>query len=434
MKAFQFSLQALLVCIISAKLCNLVLASSSDSNDRPIIGLLTVPTTQQCPNEPAATGSILGPLNAEYRCYIPAGYAKLIEMTAARVVLLPCNINAKFINAVQSVNGFLLTGMFTDYQCEDTTIPYSLTPYGEAGKYIIDYVFTQNQAGIHLPLFSVCKGYNMMTFLKAGVPFWRDLIRSDIQSLDQPAPIEWNPAIDPKDSLIYRTALLLNASALLTNGPNLMNRHPYGILPGNYTANSNLTDVFGPFISTTVDLRGVRYVSSVQSRFGYPIIGVATHPEKVLFEWNPTLVYPRTKDAIHVNLLWSLLLSQAARKNNRSFASSGNKPLESELLWYNTTTHRVTDAGDLMGGEFRQLVFTWPLSTTATNSTTRWSSITIVYWIVAGIGWGLAIIFAAALWRKSDIGIESSHSADSALISSYRDVEDRGRSVNASET
>jgi len=123
---FQFGLQALLVCIISAKLCNLVLASSSDFNDRPIIGLLTVPTQQQCPNEPAATGSILGPLNAEYRCYIPAGYAKLIEMTAARVVLLPCNINAKFINAVQSVNGFLLTGMFTDYQCEDTTIPYSL--------------------------------------------------------------------------------------------------------------------------------------------------------------------------------------------------------------------------------------------------------------------------------------------------------------------
>ena len=228
---------------------------------------------------------------------------------------------------------------------------------------------------MHLPLFAECKGFNMLAWVKSGVPFWRDLIRTDIASLDEPAPIEWNtPAIDPADTFVFQTAAVFNATSLLTAGANLMNRHPYGILPGNYTANANLTRVFGPYLATTIDARGVRYVSMIQAAGGLPIVGAATHPEKVLFEWRRDLVYPRSVDAIHLNTMWSLLVTEHARRNNRSFeapagggpvgnASSstdvdGGAALLNALLWYNTSANPMYDARHLMGGEFRQLIFT----------------------------------------------------------------------------
>ena len=121
------------------------------STNRPIIGILTVPTQQQCVDEPEVTGAGLGPLNSDYHCFVPMGYVKLIEMGQARAVLLPCRVNDRFRALVKSVNGFLFTGMFTDYQCKTGAQPYELTGYGEAGKHIIDHVFEENRRGVHLP-------------------------------------------------------------------------------------------------------------------------------------------------------------------------------------------------------------------------------------------------------------------------------------------
>ena len=39
----------------------------------------------------------------------------------------------------------------------------------------------------------------MLMYVLSGAAHWTDVIRDDIQSIDQPAPIAFNPAIDPSD-------------------------------------------------------------------------------------------------------------------------------------------------------------------------------------------------------------------------------------------
>lgn len=164
------------VCVLA-----LLAHHAAGSNNRPIIGILTVPTFQQCTDEPAATGAALGPLSDHYDCYVPAAYVKLVEAAGARVALLPCRVNDHFQRIMRSVNGFLLTGMFTDYQCRSAGSARELTPYGEAGRAVIQHV----QASQNIPLFAECKGFNMLMFLISGMELWTDLIRDDIASLDQ---------------------------------------------------------------------------------------------------------------------------------------------------------------------------------------------------------------------------------------------------------
>jgi gamma-glutamyl hydrolase len=331
-----------------------VFAAGAADTLQPTIGILTVPTQKQCVDEPQATGSFLGPLSADYQCFIPSGYVKLVGMGQARAVLLPCRVGERFDQLMRSVNGFLFTGMYTDYQCRHAA-PGVLTAYGEAGRRVIEHVINENRRGVHLPLHAECKGFNMLAFVISGVDKWTSLIRDDIASLDEPAPIAWNPAIDPAAaSRVYRAARAYNASELLTRGKNLMNRHPYGLLPGNFSRNRNLTEFFGPFLATTTDLRGVDYVSLAEAA-AFPIVGVATHPEKVLFEWRADIVYPRGPDAVRANIFWGPMLANEARRNDRTFEDLA---LEASSLAFNTTANPLYDSAHLMGGEFRQLYFT----------------------------------------------------------------------------
>ena len=153
---------------------------------------------------------------------------------------------------------------------------------------------------------------------------------------------------------MYRAASKLGAEQLLTNGKNLMNRHPYGVLPGNYSRCGRLTQVFGPYVATTIDKNGVEYVSIVES-ITPPIIGAATHPEKVLFQWTSGLETPHSASAVRLNQLWGMWLVEAAQQNNASFA---DRALERTALVYDQTTHALWDSRAILDGNFMQLYFT----------------------------------------------------------------------------
>ncbi len=69
------------------------------------------------------------------------------------------SLQTAFKELVASVNGFLFTGMYTDYLFPNS----SATPYGQRGQYIVDYVVNANKGGQHVPLFAICMGY-MVSF------------------------------------------------------------------------------------------------------------------------------------------------------------------------------------------------------------------------------------------------------------------------------
>ena len=151
----------------------------------------------------------------------------MIEAGGARAALLPCTGDwSAFKAMVSSVNGFLFTGMYTEYAFPNNTA----TPYGQRGNYIIDYVISSATAGNPLPLFAICKGY-MMTcvwlhvvrqslarrgnttvssppplcraFHISGVVAVADLI-SPVNALNWTAPIVPNPSNLGVNATLYR--------------------------------------------------------------------------------------------------------------------------------------------------------------------------------------------------------------------------------------
>ena len=399
-----------------------LLAGSCDgagSTSRPIIGILTVPTFKQCEDEPAPTGAALGPLSNEFDCYIPAGYVKLVESGGARAALLPCRVNDRFHEILKSVNGFLISGMFTDYQCRSSPAG-ALTEYGTAGRAVIEHVQAE-----HLPLFAECKGFNMLLFIISGEAHWTDIIRDDIDSTDQAAPIHWNTKAGfvPSSTQVYKAAAKLNAASLLTTGENLMNRHPYGILPGNYTRLANITRVFGDYVATTIDKKGVEYVSVVEA-LRTPIIGAATHPEKILFQWTLGLETPHTADAVRLNMLWGEWLVDKARQNARAFASAAQ---EQASLVYNQTTNQLFDSTGIIGGNFMQLYFT-ERSSSAASTTPAPACISAAVpsgHLAVGVGVGLAVglpLAAGVALLVRGYSRNSKHAAVSGGAADYREM------------
>ena len=331
-------------------------ASTAATAAAPLIGVLTVPTFKQCPQEPAATGADLGSLAEDYDCYVPLSYVKMVEAAGAQAALLPCRVNDRFRALLASVNGFLISGMYSDYQCRNAprTEPSTLTPYGEAGRAVIEHVLARSD----VPLFAECKGFNMLVFVVSGAGRWTDILRDDIDSTNQAAPIVFNRGKDfsKESTAVYQAAADLNAAALLTEGKHLMNRHPYGILPDNYTRiGGRLAEIFGEYVATTFDKQGVEYVSVVESKDGN-VLGAATHPEKVLFQFTPGLETPHDADSVKLNYLWGRWLVDKARRNSRSFDQDPS--LKASSLTYNQTTHRTCDATRLVGGNFMQFIFT----------------------------------------------------------------------------
>ena len=340
-----------------ALLAVLLVASVEVHATAPVIGVLTVPTFQQCPQEPADTGAEhLGTLALDYDCYVPLSYVKMVQAAGAQVVLLPCRVNDRFRALLASVNGFLISGMYSDYQCRNSprTEPSTLTPYGEAGRAVIEHVLARSD----VPLFAECKGFNMLMFVVSGAGRWTDILRDDIDSTNQAAPIVFNRGKDfsKESTAVYQAAADLNAARLLTEGKHLMNRHPYGILPDNYTRiGGRLAEIFGEYVATTFDKQGVEYVSVVESKDGN-VVGAATHPEKVLFQFTPGLETPHDVDSVKLNYLWGRWLVEKARRNSRSFDQDPS--LKASSLTYNQTTHRTCDATRLVGGNFMQFIFT----------------------------------------------------------------------------
>jgi len=117
-----------------------------------------------------------------------------------------------------------------------------------------------------------------------------------------------------------------------------MNNHVRGVAPSTYQEHSDLRDFFH-IISTNKDRNGDVFISTVEAK-EHPIYGVQWHPEKPLFEWNPTEAMNHSTDSVLANQYTADFFVTEARKSSHHFPSFD---LESQSLIYNY-----------------QPVYTWP--------------------------------------------------------------------------
>ena len=101
-----------------------------------------------------------------------------------------------------------------------------------------------------------------------------------------------------------------------------MNNHRKGITPSHFEKNARLTTMFRA-TSTSIDLDGNPFISTIESSMNYPFFGVQYHPEKNTFEYGlqpgtfiPYEAIDHTEDAIHLSLHLAMFVGSCLRKSS----------------------------------------------------------------------------------------------------------------------
>jgi len=271
-------------------------------NNRPIIGILSQPV-----DEPS--------LQIYGTSYIAASYVKYVEAGGAQVVPLiydedPSNFTLK----LAAVNGVLLPGGGTQIDQD---------PYASVLKQIFGEVLRSfDQRNQTFPLWGTCQGFEELAYLVAGNI--SVLTQFDAENISLPLTFEKGS----ENSVLYKN---MGAPALqvLKTQAVTMNNHEYGVSPASFKS-FGLDKFFTP-LTTNYDRKNLQFISSMEG-IRYPIFGTQFHPEKPAFEWNPAEGIVHTADSVFANWYFSRFLVNAARNNDRAFASYAD---EQKYIIYN---------------------------------------------------------------------------------------------------
>eukprot|EP00163_Fabomonas_tropica_P014128 TRINITY_DN257_c0_g2_i1.p1 TRINITY_DN257_c0_g2~~TRINITY_DN257_c0_g2_i1.p1 ORF type:complete len:372 (+),score=77.82 TRINITY_DN257_c0_g2_i1:159-1274(+) len=277
-------------------------ASPTRASTRPIVGVLTQPTS--------------GELAKYGDQYIAASYVKYAEAGGARVVPILYDTPLEDLQAqLQNLNGVLFPGGGADLQ--------GTTLY-KAGQAIFDFAKqSYDNKSNPFPIFGHCMGFELLNMI----------ISQDYGILSHCDAEDYTLPLDNMDlsSNIFGKApstvqgFLADATLNIT-----MNNHQQCVTTDTYGQNSKL-QAFYKVVSTNTDRQGLEFVSTFEAN-NYPIWGYQWHPEKNQFEWNVAEVIQHTPEAIEAMSYLQRFFIDQARASQNSFPDPKS---ESEALIYN---------------------------------------------------------------------------------------------------
>jgi len=266
-----------------------VSAARTSENDRPIIGILSQPTS----------------LTQYGNAYIAASYVKYVEGAGGRAAPIFFNLSSSELSSLLgSLNGVLFPGGGASF----TGV------YWNTVQAIWNFVLQSNAQGNYYPLWGTCQGHEQISVLASSDP---NILTGNFDSENLSLPLEFTAAA--LDSRLFSTAspelLLLLQTQNLT-----MNNHVYGVTPASFYENAALRSMFS-VLSTSFDRRGAQFVSTMEA-YKLPITTSQWHPEKNAYEWNPDEGIPHSADAVAVTQWAANFLLSEARSNSNQFPSS----------------------------------------------------------------------------------------------------------------
>ena len=276
------------------------------ATDRPIIGILSLTDNDVKP---------------PYKSYIPASYVKYLEMGGARVVPLKYTDGVDAIKSqLKYLNGALFTGGAGSF-LEDG----KLTLFSEVGMAILDEVRYAAANGETWPLWGTCMGFQFIHFLLAYPD--TSVLTAGWDSYNLSIPLDFTSTASKSRMF---SAAPGNIMKILATQPVTMNNHHSAIsiaaFEGTAALNTNLT-----MLSTNKDRNGKAFVSTVEGTT-LPIYATQFHPEKPMFEWNPSEGIDHSDDSVLANSFFPKYFVDQARLNSRKFPSWEE---ESAALIYN---------------------------------------------------------------------------------------------------
>ncbi|XP_073122755.1 gamma-glutamyl hydrolase 2-like isoform X2 [Henckelia pumila] len=291
-------------------------------NYRPVIGILTHPGD-------GASGRIQNSTDASY---IAASYVKFVEAAGARVIPLIYNEPSEILSdKLNLVDGVIFTGGSAKSGL-----------YFEVAESIFKIILRKNEAGDTFPLLAICLGFELVTMM---VSEDKDVLEK-FNARNQASTLQFAKNSDINGTVFQRfpPCLLKRLSTECL----VVQNHMYGISPGKFLKNKNLSGFF-KILTTSVDQDSKVYVSTVQAS-KYPVTAVQWHPEKNAFEWGLSMT-PHSEAAIQVTQhVANFFVGQARKSMNRPPAQ---KVLEN--LIYN---HSPTYSGKAGRGFDEVYIFT----------------------------------------------------------------------------
>ena len=275
----------------------LIFAASAAVNDRPVIGILTLP------EYPQNGGSF-----PKETTFIHAQYVKFVEQAGA--VAVPIHYNNSFAETeyiLNHINGVLFTGGAVGFIDETTG---KLSQLAITAKHIFHKVQQLNDKGVNFPLWGTCMGHQLLMFL----------------ANDNESPLSFTDAYETNDKLIYhfddykKTKLFSDFPGDLIlkgkNQPLTANFHHFGVLTKTFNDSKNQMNKFFRLLATSTDTKGVSYVANTEA-YKYPIFTSQYHPEITEY----TFAYKTNHSEAAREFMYYLALKFVgeARKNNQSF-------------------------------------------------------------------------------------------------------------------
>ncbi|XP_011874353.1 PREDICTED: gamma-glutamyl hydrolase-like [Vollenhovia emeryi] len=275
------------------------------SNDRPIIGILTQEISyglnKKYPNQ--------------YHSYIAASYVKFVEGAGARPVPIWIGGNDSYYEDILSkVNGVLWPG--------GSTFFFSKEGYADAGVAIYRIAKEINARGVYFPIFGICLGFELLTYVAAN----RVEHRTSCSSSNQPLPLELTR--DFRKSNLFKNAPP-DVLTILTTKNVTANYHRFCVTRENLHR-VNLTDEFH-VLSLNRDKNGLEFISTLEHK-QFPFYGLQFHPEKNLYEWVTGKNIPHGANATIPSQYFANFFVNEARKNSNEFTT---RQEEMQSLIYN---------------------------------------------------------------------------------------------------
>lgn len=264
-----------------------VLPANADVTDRPLVGILTQPS------------SIAGPGAS----YVAASYVKWVEMAGARPVPVLYDLKDDELDYVfQRINGLVIPG-------GGGLLRPGNHFYDTAAK-LINKAIAANDAGDFFPVHGVCLGIEILS-----VAISRNYSLLDIfDSENYPGPL-----IFTEDARGSRLAAGLAPATWLDLATQdiAMQNHEKGVSLEAFRSNERLSSFFR-LVSTNKDRAGRQYISTIEA-WKYPITATQWHPEKVMFEWTPAKDIPHSRAALRMSQdVADYIVGQARRSSHRA--------------------------------------------------------------------------------------------------------------------
>jgi len=280
----------------------------------PIIGVLSKPLWEE--NYDVVTNKSQ---------VIEAKYVRWIEGGGGKPIFINYNSSEDHLkNLFNQINGLMLIGGAAELVEYDKEKGKNiLTLYGKKVKYMIDIAIKANDNGDYFPIWGTCLGYEILLLAFAEDC---DLLKGECNCFNYTDVLNFTQ--EAYSSRVY-SFLTDEQLELLGTVPMTYNSHNYYVTTEDFYKNSKLYDEFKVLSTSSNKNRTFSFISSVEA-IRYPFYAVQFHPEKSMYDFNPTHNFEHSLSSIMVMQRFPIFFVNEARKNGHVFIED-----EEEHIVYN---------------------------------------------------------------------------------------------------